>query len=481
MNNKRMKVSKLLAQAISIIMVAILLLVCIYGALNVVQSEVAVTSVSTVNSKDLSQNEVDNIIEEVTYLQSAKSENINVNRTSAKRVVSESRSIILSNFNDMNNYVYIEFQLGGYAIYDRISSEIFERTENGAGPYCNYNANDSLYYGGPMNYYVKVSSGYKNIVDNVIVSKEYGKVLTSNCQEVSLEIIEEQRVEQMLMKSNAQAANSAPIYHYLGENIADSNMCSSAMWYFTVLDILTMQNSLNSRGGRNTLPSADFGNGIGTDVVFAKNGKGSCSIVALAMVLQYYERSGFMNFVPDDVNNFNLMYDYKVYTEYGEQQFSSIDKNLVKAESLHQELLWIMFPEERNKIDPNFAIHLKDMQGALGTYLSYHGLDSVSATHRNNASGIESQIKKGNPVMVSFQGEYNNGSIGTVSSHSVVAYAYTSEKVSIWENTLEYVINMGWYGYPQHTINNVDYPSTTYGTVYINENLPYANMSLDVF
>ena len=47
-----MKASKLLALATSIIMVAILLLVCFYCTLQIVQAEVAITYVSTVNKKD---------------------------------------------------------------------------------------------------------------------------------------------------------------------------------------------------------------------------------------------------------------------------------------------------------------------------------------------------------------------------------------------------------------------------------------------
>lgn len=59
------------------------------------------------------------------------------------------RYFTLYDFDDTDKYIYIEYNSGGFAIYDRQGEFIYEKSDIGKGPFDKYDESVKIYYGGP--------------------------------------------------------------------------------------------------------------------------------------------------------------------------------------------------------------------------------------------------------------------------------------------------------------------------------------------
>lgn len=68
------------------------------------------------------------------------------------------------NLDDSADYIYVEFENGGYALFSRETMEMMEYSLQGTLPYSNSSTKD--YYAGPSNYLQKIDSKFINALTN---------------------------------------------------------------------------------------------------------------------------------------------------------------------------------------------------------------------------------------------------------------------------------------------------------------------------
>lgn len=68
----------------------------------------------------------------------------------------------LYNYDESEDFIYVEYKNGGYAVFFKPTMELMEYSKNGRLPYAN--TSDKQYYGGPNSYFRKVNGDLQNIV-----------------------------------------------------------------------------------------------------------------------------------------------------------------------------------------------------------------------------------------------------------------------------------------------------------------------------
>lgn len=446
-----------------ILLISVIFIGALFASIDVFAEEIEYAT--------LSEEEINSIVEEVNYREQSRNQSrvqlFSLNGSSEKK---SSRTLIIRDFNENKAFLYIEFDLGGYAIYDRLGTFIYERKEYGDGPYSGYTKQNKLYYGGPYNYYVKVKNGYQNIETNTVISKKQGKQLTLTSTDTAREqeIAEKQELESSAPTSISPRATIE--WHYLGERLQDDLSSSNPIYhdlaakvglYFPMIIYkLSTTSSYN-------LDIFDFGTELGgKDCLVAINKHGSCSFVALASVMSFYTKFQFANMFPSNLDNLRIAYDYYLdndgnrinayvnVIDEGVSKYysalSNVPRSIIKTELLHQELISSYFTN----------IDLKGLQGngkRFGAFPSsivpkYYE-NNPTATYkqfisRNKSSGLIEVVREGDPAIVVFAGSYKYGntitSLEEDTSHAVICIGYSQKKFGIIHSVDEYSVFSGW-------------------------------------
>ncbi len=92
------------------------------------------------------------------------------NNTNNERIFNLSANY-LNGLNGENDYILVECDVGGYAIFEKESMELIEYNDLENSPYKSI-AHGVCYYAGPMNYFVENNSEIKNTVSNKVINKK---------------------------------------------------------------------------------------------------------------------------------------------------------------------------------------------------------------------------------------------------------------------------------------------------------------------
>ena len=481
---------------------------------------------SIADNKGISSNELEFITNEINYRNYNNSihskievlynniEKSNISRTSIDRYaekyieeyinngkknseVTINNSTLLYNFNDKPEYLLVTFDQGGYAIMNRNSRLIYERTISGSNPYNNYIDKYKCYYGGPMNYIYKIKDNYNNIFNNNAIDIDNIK---SNIK----------RIDQNHIDSLSGHANLKDTYntrssgydsvggHYLseGNSSGDPWMDFARAIYFILIDgencsyqwhTLTRTNPFSFnidyimpqsthislvRGSR--FHFMKFYEGEPQeyiDAIIPVNRFGSCSMVAATMILQYYNRMEVNNTIPTNRNHWTTFNTYfngsSLYSPYVNNPL------LTESEQLHQYLIRLSRPDIQLNDDffltddPVCSYNCQHCSPTPRQQLGTHGtaiktgiesyfannssIDSASVVVNTNVNtnakrrALAKQIYDGNPVWVNIIGDYEvNGNVNSVGSHAVVAYSYSMKQVWWWKEVEEFTVHFGW-------------------------------------
>lgn len=446
-----------------ILLISVIFIWALFASIDVFAEEIEYAT--------LSEEEINSIVEEVNYREQSRNQSrvqlFSLNGSSEKK---SSRTLIIRDFNENKAFLYIEFDLGGYAIYDRLGTFIYERKEYGDGTYSGYTKQNTLYYGGPYNYYVKVKNGHQNIETNTVISKKQGKQLTLTSTDVAREqeIAEKQELESNF-PSNISARATIE-WHYLGERLKDDLSSSNPIYHDLAANVglyfpmiiykLSTTSSYN-------LDIFDFGTELGgKDCLVAINKHGSCSFVALASVMSFYTKFQFANMYPANLDNLRIAYDYyldddgnrinayvNVVDEGVSKYYSALSKvprSIIKTELLHQELIKSYFPNinlDGLQDDPE---RLGITNDQVSSVVSKYYENNPTATYkqfisRNKSSGLIEVVREGDPAIIAFNGSYRYGnSTQTTEGHAVICMGYSQKKFGLIHSVDEYSVFSGW-------------------------------------
>lgn len=115
-------------------------------------------------------------------------------------------SVPLKSFTSSKSYVLYLLQPYGFAIYDEISGVVEEMNLNDCNPY-DLSARADYYYGGPMNYISKTSTGYKNLQTGVALTASDITHLTQAEAETSQKRVATRGLPQTVNTRHMSSAN----------------------------------------------------------------------------------------------------------------------------------------------------------------------------------------------------------------------------------------------------------------------------------
>lgn len=383
------------------------------------------------------------------------------------------RYTTLKDADNDNDYLYTEFNEGGYAIYDRIGEFLYERSDFGDGPYSNVFNSKDIYYGGPTYYYIKKNNILYEIYNGRKTPQTEFKQITSSIEDIRQDYLDG-NINTLSLKNISTLSNSET--YNLGVNIKDSALSQAAQWYFITIAMLL------NYGFDNGATLQVYGDNIEApvDTVCGKNKFGSCVLVALGLMLKYYDDLGIADMIPDDISNFQSMYDFMFATsnEYlvkyhvikdlwtvdnGRMlpniKLSNVDKNELRTERIHQELLSWAFPQYigkdlnyfLNKTDSKttFAFSISNCGDVYNKYANAHGLKNYKFTTRNGVEQVPENIVSGNPCILHLDKSTPEiQELPNPSDHAVLCFAFTGKKVLWRYDTYEVYCNFGWQDNP---------------------------------
>lgn len=376
----------------------------------------------------------------------------------ASEIPPAERYFTLYDFDDTDKYIYIEYNSGGFAIYDRQGEFIYEKSDIGKGPFDKYDVSDKIYYGGPSYYYVKNSQGYKHLVTNNIIDSSEADQFSSELDNIRQDYIGESLSELSLRSVESTVYEKLFL---LGDNLNDEKEADSE-FKLNVQMYFTLKGLAESYGGFENADTLQIWN-MNTDTpykypfidVFNGNNKyGSCGYVSLSTVMLYYDRLGMANMI-NNRSNWHLMYDYyfqttnpvigaflqqngNIHTGY----ISNIPNTYLMAEFLHQELIYLQYPELRGASSYNSKSFLSNSitrKQAYNKYCATNGVTEYNYIIDTGTFKLPEKIVNGNPCIVSLT---NAPYIGT-DSHAAVAYAFNGTK-PLWYTVSSIICDYGW-------------------------------------
>ncbi len=280
----------------------------------------------------------------------------------------EKHSIVAStpiqSFTDGKSYVLYSFATGGYAIYDKISGVAEEMMPDAKNPYSNIEKG-KLLYGGPMNYIVEVDGELISILDNQKLNDEDIKFLTD--------------IEKATVKNRTEM-RAIPT--------TVNTRCMNSSTYFTSL--------LGDNFGYNT--------------------SGTCTHIACAIMLGFYDNYVNTQFVPTAYEDgYGTTESFHIYLQsfigYGPQG-------------------------------------LGDAANGLNSYFSSIFFTSPHAScdvcnHNAVFTRVCNNVYHNRPTVIAMFNSYNSN---CTMNHSVVAYGYREELHGPELTSAAYYVHTGWHG-----------------------------------
>lgn len=274
-----------------------------------------------------------------------------------EKTVTISNVKILYDFNEKPTYLLTEFEDGGYAIRFREGETFVERNESFNSIYTTENVIEHrCYYAGPGQYFYKrdgktyeVRTGQEVIFD---------KSGDDEIEEINRQIVEEKQSGIMPMSIVDEG------YTLLNFNKKemDMNDLIRGLYFYgmdeyynefvTLLRYGTWTNEHDNKCikfcAANNINAVNanrmwYYNIGGNDLLFGENIYGSCALVAIGMVLQFYDRTGWCDVVPSNTDAWeNIQYEYP-YPQYFSKH-SRLNPSKMEAERLHQYLISLAHP-----------------------------------------------------------------------------------------------------------------------------------------
>lgn len=366
------------------------------------------------------------------------------------------RYTTLKDVDNDNDYLYTEFNEGGYAIYDRIGEFLYERSDYGSGPYSSVFNSKDIYYGGPTYYYIKKNNVFYSIGNTERAT--FADMLEFN---KGIEDVRQQYLDGAKTALSVNALNDTYGLYFVGEDLEDTDLKISARLYFSIFEML-YKFQFDTEASHQI-----YGDNIEVpiDMVCGANPYGSCVYVAFGLALKYYETLGVKT-IPDDISSFNVLYDFEIkskneclssYFKKDEKDksfykgyFKQIDKNLLRTEHVHQELLWHAFPQyraenNRNFNSSSFGARLTDCERTYNSYANTYGLPKYKFFYDLNTYFYPEKLFSGNPCIVGIKkgAPKPNSVVKLEGNHAVLGYGYTGTR-NVITTVNEIICNYGW-------------------------------------
>lgn len=445
-------------------------------------------AIAETQSSEVQEFEISNV-EKIISAMPSPSPMMTLSKDNTVNTVDKYRAI--RDVDGVEKYLYVEFTQGGYAIYDRQGEFLHERSAIGNGPYSIYLDNNTveLYYAGPANYYKKAGSEYEHILLGDNMSTESFEELSNDLNSTRQEYLNG-NLNTLSVKSLDNLKSNETFYLAQEMVSFDEDIPTEAASYYIARAFAYEQNCPTFNGEyyiqKNEIVVYDSPyTSSQVDAFFGLNKYNSCTFVALASVIQYYNNVCKEKMMPNNISEFTLKYDYDVIIHddaFSEQagwlpglksykeKLSLTDKNFLVAEFLHQDLICAQFGYDTVSTG-DFGHYTNQLGVVYNNYASHHKLQSNNnyEYHDIILDGLAKAVVDGNPCIISIKkGTVRPDGVSSDKNHAAVTYGFTGTK------TLGYsfdtvICDYGWYNDPAFTcaeINKNDINGYGYFDIY---------------
>ncbi len=303
---------------------------------------------------------------------------------------------IISSFNSPNRYVLVEGD-NCYLIYDRVLSDYIEYTNSSNSVYSLIDNNKTKIYLSPTYYYSLDQSGITDIMSNQKMSLTEIQKLQNIEEELRINYINNQN----------EIAKSEPLLNLMNRSTDDVYIPYE--YYFMNLQY-------------NIGPNVEGG-----------EYEGSCSYVAVEMVLSYF----------DTVKNDNIIGEsYDITEDRYFARYDLINPELyISSPGIDDNFHDYLIRFGRKQVSEastqytsmnNFVVSTQNMPNLMEDYLNTRGFNNISKYYLNSnsvsISACISAINAGNPIIITIEGQSGAVDLGN-KTHSVVGYGYNNTGV----------------------------------------------------
>ena len=172
------------------------------------------------------------------------------------------------------------------------------------------------------------------------------------------------------------------------------------------------------------------------DFLYPQNCYNSCSIVAMTILLQFYDRLNIINLLSED------LYDIK-YDDYNLNAIKN-DPMTSMAEAIQKKLRNYIKVLSTNHSETDGAATYVNIDAGFERYFDDYGID-CSSTHFTSYTNIKSSVDDGYPSIMTIIGGRGfdiNNIEQDLSKHNVVVYGYTTNSIGVMD---EFVCHSGWH------------------------------------
>lgn len=364
------------------------------------------------------------------------------------------------NLDDSADYIYVEFENGGYALFSRETMEMMEYSLQGTLPYSNSTTKD--YYAGPSNYLKKIGSKFINALTNEQLSitidealkfaqqvRTYIKSQSSYLSNIKLEnsnIIDEVKKFLKLNINTFNDGDGSP-------NIDTGSLIHPGVGTGTLIPNYRYFITMPTHG--DNYAGGSYGNG----------NSGTCGPVAAQILLgynNYYNdrriiEDRFLNGYDDSTNTVNIpernpnhctdpmsMTSWTTGTRSEDTGTNSFYSKVVTT-IMKPNTSGATVKEVYNGIKSILNENLSSSDYSINYELKgwFFGFSPVSS------SPIKAEIDAGRPLIISL-----SSNLGAV-DHQVVGYGYQNYTYSDGSGTYEgYIVHFGWQGETSVWINS---------------------------
>ena len=330
----------------------------------------------------------------------------NIRRSTAKYI---------KGFDDNEDFIIVESDVGGYAIFEKSTYDLIEYSPIDKSPYLNVSSTNS-YYAGPSQYFKKENMQIKHVFTNQTIAENEKLKISSGFKEKYSEVKQNRKVSKSTIQSRSLIGNIDDAHDAFSYNVISNKFVYGYEFF--------------------------IGNGF-----HGENLDSTCSSVATQLLLAYNNWYHDGRIIPQGVLPGNKKFLHDDYNAYQAQPYSDARK-MTTSEYNAADNITTFYEELVSKINPNIQIGapLNFVDSKIEEYLDSYANEvqaTVSSTDTIIPNDIydiiKTEVNNNRPLLTGIH--YMDE--GVPAFHTVVAYGYQTILMGV--NEIEGVIaHFGW-------------------------------------
>ena len=363
-----------------------------------------------------------------------EAKNIIAEDVSQKAILSNNISKVkcLYNYDGSPDYLYVEFNEGGYAIFANGSNELLEYSPNES---IVADCDESIVYGGPITYYTQNSNIFTDIYTN-------SKFVVDNQEKCDLSYKARELFNIDYQSCNIQLNNSETIPNsIIEEKFLEQRLSKNEPNSVPALD---ENNLISPTAGAKYVQYMDY---FTTNPTHGTNNGTSCTTVATQLMLSYNNYYNDRRLIPNRYLNGTQTNDSERNPNYCADPMLANSFTLGSNQLFHDDLFDKGVTSYPINAKNSLNLYLSELNEGLTNKISYTIKCKDTFPNAVSTTDVLAELDASRPLVLSTE-QSLNGTVHTTNrnfNHSVLAYGY--QYLAPYSNGityLGYVVHFGW-------------------------------------